>query len=94
MNSKAQNAADSSALGNLDGAQVTHFGVTSEFFHQSGRPMVRTDGVDGSPAEFEVTHALGVSPLQQYLVRFPDGRYQVLPIAWDTTALASMREER
>ena len=31
-----------------------------------------------------IKYTFGVSPLQQYLVEFPDGRLQALPIAWDT----------
>jgi predicted CXXCH cytochrome family protein len=33
--------------------------------------------------EFEITHTFGWYPLQQYLVPFPGGRLQCLPIAWD-----------
>jgi len=34
--------------------------------------------------EFEVLYTFGVEPLQQYLVPFPGGRLQALPLAWDT----------
>lgn len=34
--------------------------------------------------EFEVTHVLGVTPLQQYLVPMPNGGMQALAVAWDT----------
>lgn len=77
-------AGDSSVLGSFDDARLTHHGVTTEYSRRSDRWLVRTEGADGAEAEFEITHTLGVYPLQQYLVRFPDGRYQVLPIAWDT----------
>jgi tetratricopeptide (TPR) repeat protein len=33
--------------------------------------------------DFEVAYTFGVEPLQQYLVRFPDGRVQVLPFGWN-----------
>ncbi len=81
-----QQATDSTVRGSFEHARVTHYGVTSEFFRQNGKWTARTDGADGTLSEFEITHALGVFPLQQYLTRFPDGRYQVLPIAWDTRA--------
>ena len=45
--------------------------------------MVRTDGPDGKLADFEIKYTFGVSPLQQYLIEFPGGRYQTLGIAWD-----------
>ena len=32
---------------------------------------------------FEVAYTFGWEPLQQYLVKFPDGRMQVLPTCWD-----------
>ena len=70
--------------GDFDGAQLTYNGVTSEFFVRDGAYRVRTDGPDGVLTEYEVTHAFGTEPLQQYLTRFPDGRYQVLSIAWDS----------
>jgi Flp pilus assembly protein TadD len=75
---------ETSVLGDFDDARVAHFGVTSDFYRRDGGWWVRTDGPDGKPTEYEVTHTLGVYPLQQYMVRFPDGRLQVLPIAWDT----------
>jgi Tfp pilus assembly protein PilF len=34
-------------------------------------------------SDFEITHTFGWYPLQQYLVPFPGGRLQCLPIAWD-----------
>jgi hypothetical protein len=40
----------------------------------------------GAPAmlgDFEIKYAFGVTPLQQYLIEFPGGRYQPLGIAWD-----------
>jgi hypothetical protein len=33
--------------------------------------------------EFEIKYTFGVYPLQQYLVAFPGGRLQCLPLAWD-----------
>ncbi len=45
--------------------------------------LLCTRGVDGEPGEFEITHTFGWYPLQQYLIPFPNGRMQCLPIAWD-----------
>jgi tetratricopeptide (TPR) repeat protein len=36
--------------------------------------------------DFEITYTFGWYPLQQYLVPFPGGRLQCLPIAWDVKA--------
>ena len=77
-------ASPASVSGDFDDAQFTHGGVTSEFFVRDGAYRVRTDGPDGALAEYRITHAFGTEPLQQYLAEFPDGRYQVLSIAWDS----------
>jgi tetratricopeptide (TPR) repeat protein len=48
-----------------------------------GRWVVRAEGPDGAPADFDVAYTFGVEPLQQYLVAFPDGRFQATSVAWD-----------
>ncbi len=80
-------ASPDTVSGDFDDAQFTYNGVTSEFFVRDGAYRVRTDGPDGALTEYEITHAFGTEPLQQYLTRFPDGRYQVLGIAWDSRPL-------
>ena len=78
-----QPAAEATVLGRFDETTFTDGKVTSRFLRRDGRFFVRTDGPDGKPAEFELTHTFGLYPLQQYLVPFPDGRLQALAIAWD-----------
>ena len=77
-------ATDETVLGDFEGALFTMDGYTSRFFRRDGKFFVNTEGPDGEMADFEVTHVFGVRPLQQYLIPFPGGRYQVLGIAWDT----------
>ena len=79
-----QVATPETVLGDFDDASFTHHGVTSRFFRRGDRFFVNTEGPDGAPDDFELTHTLGVEPLQQYLAPFPGGRLQSLPIAWDT----------
>jgi Flp pilus assembly protein TadD len=79
-----QPAGTATVLGHFDGSMVTYAGTTSTLFRRDGRFLARTDGPDGALQEYEVTHTFGVSPLQQYLVRFPAGRLQALEIAWDS----------
>ncbi len=79
-----QEATEDTVLGDFSGATFTHFGTHSTFSRQGERFIVRTDGPDGELADFEVAYTFGVTPLQQYLVAFPDGRMQALPLAWDT----------
>ena len=46
-----------------------------------GIAHVETEGPDGKYAEYEVAYTFGWKPLQQYLVKFPGGRLQALPVA-------------
>jgi predicted CXXCH cytochrome family protein len=81
-----QVATDETVLGDFRGTAFSHGGVTSTFRRDGARFVVRTDGADGALADFDVAYTFGVAPLQQYLVRFPDGRLQALGVAWDTRA--------
>ena len=78
-----QEATPETVLGNFDGATFRHFGVTSTFFKRDGKFFVRTDGPDGRLQEYPIAYTFGVSPLQQYLIAFPGGRYQALNVVWD-----------
>lgn len=73
-----------SVRGDFDDTTFTHQGVTSRFFRRDGKYVVRTDGPDGKPADFEIAYTFGVAPLQQYLIALPGGRLQPLQIAWDS----------
>lgn len=77
-------ATEETVLGDFDDAEFTHYGVTSRMFRDGDRYRITTEAADGSMQTFDVKYTFGVHPLQQYMVEFPDGRVQVLPIAWDT----------
>src|SRR2546422_5518066 len=79
-----QPATDASVAGDFNDARFSYAGVTSTFSRRDGKFVVRTDGPDGRLRDYEVKYTFGASPLQQYLVEFPDGRLQALSIAWDT----------
>jgi hypothetical protein len=82
---RAMEIADASTvLGDFGGATFTHYGVTSTFTRRDGRYFVRTDGPDGKLHDYEIVYTFGIDPLQQYLIRFPDGRLQALNVCWDT----------
>jgi Tfp pilus assembly protein PilF len=78
-------ANETTVLGDFGDVSYTdpHNNVTSRFYRKDGKFMVQTEGPDGQPGDFEITHTFGFYPLQQYLVPFPDGRLQCLNIAWD-----------
>ena len=78
-----QEVNEATVLGDFNNATFTNFGVTSRFFKQGGRFIVQTDGPDGTLTDYEITYTFGATPLQQYLIEFPGGRYQALGIAWD-----------
>lgn len=79
-----QVADDATVLGDFADAKLTNFGVTTTFTQKDGKRWIRTQGPDGKLADFEVLYTFGVWPLQQYLVAFPNGRFQAPPVAWDT----------
>lgn len=79
-----QHATQATVLGDFNNAHFSYNGIVSTFFRRDGKFYVNTDGADGKLADFEISYAFGVYPLQQYLVAFPDGRMQALSIAWDT----------
>ena len=79
-----EKATPETVLGDFSGVSVENFGVVSTFSRVGDKFMVRTDGPDGALRDYEITHTFGVDPLQQYLIDFPDGRYQMLGLAWDT----------
>jgi tetratricopeptide (TPR) repeat protein len=79
-----QEATEISVLGDFNDATFNWFGVTSRFYRQDGRFMVRTDGPDGHLQDYPIKYTFGVDPLQQYLIEFPGGRLQALDIGWDS----------
>ncbi len=77
-------ATPASVKGDFGNREFRHAGVTSRFLRRGAKYFVHTDSIDGKLADFEITHVIGVEPLQQYLIAMPGGRLQALPIAWDT----------
>ena len=77
-------ATDSSVVGNFDNAEFFYNGKTHKFYKRDDKFFVYTEGPNGEMQELQITHTFGVRPLQQYLIPFENGKYQCLPIAWDT----------
>jgi hypothetical protein len=76
-------ADETTVLGDFNNREFTLYGVTSRFYKKENRYFVHTNGPGGEMGDFEITYTFGWYPLQQYLVPFPGGRLQCLPIAWD-----------
>lgn len=76
-------ASPETVLGDFNNATFNFNGAVSRFYQKEGRYFVETPGPEGKMGEYEITHTFGWHPLQQYLVPFPGGRLQCLPLAWD-----------
>jgi len=79
-----QAATPNTILGDFGDAEFSYNGVTTQFFRRGAEYWVRTDGSDGELTEYQITHAFGLDPLQQYLVELTAGQVQALSIAWDS----------
>ena len=77
-------ATEESVLGDFSDRNFEYGGVKSRFYRKDGGFYVETDNAGGELQEFEITYTFGFYPLQQYLVPFPNGRYQALNIVWDS----------
>ncbi len=77
-------ANDTTMLGDFNSASFEHHGIRTNFYSRDSGFYVSTEGPDGNIGEFEVKYVFGIRPLQQYLVEFPGGRFQMLPFCWDT----------
>lgn len=77
-------ATDSTVLGNFNDVYFEHLGVRSHFFKNDAGFFVNTEGPDGAIQDFKIRYVFGVRPLQQYVIEFPGGRFQMLPLCWDT----------
>lgn len=70
--------------GDFNDIEATFYGVTSKMSREGDDYLVTTENQKGQAETFKVKYTFGWEPLQQYLVEFPDGRLQVLPLCWDT----------
>uniref|UniRef100_UPI003421B288 tetratricopeptide repeat protein n=1 Tax=Winogradskyella sp. TaxID=1883156 RepID=UPI003421B288 len=82
---KAMQIADSfSVLAGFNGEKFTSQGITSHFYKKDNAFYANTEGPDGKYHDYKVIYTFGITPLQQYIVQFPDGHYQCLRTAWDS----------
>jgi len=75
---------DSTVLGDFDNATFTQHGITSRFTKNESGFFVHTEGEDGKLHDYRIGYVFGFRPLQQYLIEFPGGKLQTLPLCWDT----------
>ncbi|NOQ14673.1 MAG: ammonia-forming cytochrome c nitrite reductase subunit c552 [Methyloprofundus sp.] len=79
-----QEANAKTVLGDFNSVTFSKDGIKSTFFKKNGGFIVNTEGSDGKLHDYEVSYVFGVYPLQQYMIKFPQGKVQVLDIAWDS----------
>lgn len=82
-----QVANDSTVLAPFDGRNLAKNTDVFKPFKEHGKFYVSTNARSSKIERFKITHVIGVYPLQQYLVEYQKGAYQVLRYAWDTRAL-------
>jgi len=68
-----QHVNDETVLGDFSSAIFGYAGISSKFYKQKNKFMVRTDGADGKLHDYEIKYTFGVTPLQQYLVELKTG---------------------
>jgi predicted CXXCH cytochrome family protein len=75
---------DSTVLGDFNNVSFTANG-DSYLFHKDDSTFFVTS-IDrlGNKVKYQIAYTFGVTPLQQYLIKFPDGKYQTLRATWDT----------
>ncbi len=82
---QAMKIADSTTiLADFNNTTFTHNKVKSSFFKKEGAFYVNTEGPDGKYYDYKIVYTFGFTPLQQYIVAFPNGEYQCLLTAWDS----------
>jgi len=84
-----QQADKDTVLGDFNNAGITANGINTTFFTRDHQFWVNTEAANGQLQDFKVSYTFGVTPLQQYLIEFSDGRVQALGIAWDTRPVSA-----
>ena len=77
---------EQTVLGDFNDTEFDYYGFKTRFFRKGEQFWTTTEGPDGVSQSYPIEYTFGVEPLQQYLVKFPDGRLQALSICWDTKA--------
>ncbi|MDX5584619.1 MAG: multiheme c-type cytochrome [Aureibaculum sp.] len=79
-----QIANDSTVLGNFDNIEAKIDGVKYLFYKENNQFFVRITEINDSEKKYRISYTFGVTPLQQYLIDFENGKKQVLRATWDT----------
>jgi tetratricopeptide (TPR) repeat protein len=75
---------DSTVLGDFDNVSFVADEEEYFFFRKDSAYYVRAKNESGDLVDYPIAYTFGVTPLQQYLIKFPDGKIQTLRATWDT----------
>lgn len=78
-----QHANNDSMLGDFNNAQFEFDGKINRFYRKGEQYWVNIEGPDNQFHDYQIKYTFGVTPLQQYMVEFDDGRVQLIPFSWD-----------
>lgn len=77
-------AEDGAFLGRFDGSGAEYLGLQFRFHQNDGEYRLKVSDADGNVQEYRIAYSLGITPLQQYLAEGENGRWQAIPVVWDT----------
>ena len=63
----------------FNNSKFENYGLTARFFRKDDKYLVETENRHENIEVFEIACVFDWEPLQQYLVKFPDGRMHLLP---------------
>jgi tetratricopeptide (TPR) repeat protein len=75
---------DSTVLGDFNNREFSANGDSYLFHKDDSLFYVTSEDGNGNEQQYKIAYTFGVTPLQQYLIKFPDGKYQTLRASWDT----------
>ncbi len=78
-----QVANEQTMLGDFNNTTFKSKGFTNKMFKKDSSYYMVLENREGMPDTFKVEYTFGYDPLQQYLIKFPNGRYQSTHVAWD-----------
>jgi predicted CXXCH cytochrome family protein len=79
-----QHATNTSVKGDFNNSSFEAPSNNAVFSTKADGFYARLAGTNGQVSEHKILYTFGTEPLQQYLVAFPGGRLQQLPVAWNT----------
>lgn len=70
-------------LGDFNNITVTHYSQKARFFTKNAAFFMELNH-ENKTSTYQIDYTFGHYPLQQYLVKSDNGKYQVLPFSWDS----------